>query len=263
MLTAERHEWIRRKLNLDESIPLEDLARDLGISMATAYRDMAILEGQGILTLNRGVVRPVYAPGGQEYANAPTSHTPLELRQLSSIASAAVDSITANDSLYIGEGLVCYLLALKIRQQSRFEHLIVVTNNFGVAVALHGHVRHLYLIGGELLRNTDNLYTGGSRLTSNLSTILVNTAFAGVDGIDEHAGYTMQELSQLNILSQLPSFASSTVFLALSGRFGNRSIHQLAPLDFASVIITDNAIAPDVREKYESLKRPQLIVADG
>jgi len=73
----------------------------------------------------------------------------------------------------------------------------------------------------------------------------------------------MQELSQLNILSQLPSFASNTVFLALSGRFGNRSIHQLAPLDFANVIITDSGIAPDLRQRYESLGRPQLIVADG
>lgn len=264
MLTAERHEWIRRKLAQGGSIPLEMLARELGISMATAYRDMAALEGQGALTLNRGVVRPARAPGGRGGADAaPVAHRPSELRQLGSIASAAVELITENDSLFIGEGLVCYLLAQKIRGQPRFTHLIVVTNSFGVAIALHGHVRHLYLIGGELLQNADNLYTGGSRLTSNLSTILVNKAFASVDGIDERAGYTMQELSQLNILSQLPSFASSTVFLALSDRFGNRSIHQLAPLDFANVIITDSAIAPDMRRQYEALKRPQLIVADG
>lgn len=265
MLTIERHEWIRRKLYAGQSVALEALAGELGISMATAYRDIAALEAQGVLTLSRGVVRAAQLPvgAGRMLDGAALSmHQSSELRQLDGIAEAAAQSITANDSLFIGEGLVCYLLAQKIRKQPRLEHLIVVTNNFGVAVTLHGHVRHLYLIGGELLRGADNIYTGGSRMTSNLSTLSVNQAFASVDGIDMQVGYTMRELSQISILSKLPSFTSGTVFLAPSCRFGNRSVHHLAPLDFVDAIITDGEIAPDVRQAYEALGRPRLIVAE-
>ncbi len=262
MLLTKRHEIIKRKLYQNGSMPLETLIQELGVSKATLYRDVAELEKQGALSLNRGVVTSAAVRGGKVFSGeAMGLRAPEEVCQLDAIAAAAVLSITPNDSLFIGEGLVCYLLAQKIRGDKSLEHLIVVTNNFGVAVALYAHVRHLYLIGGELLQNADNVYTGGARLTTNLSTILVNKAFASVDGIDEKAGYTMQELSQLGILAQLPSFASSTIFLAPSGRFGNRSIHQLAPLDFADIVITDAAISPEARAAYGALERPQLIVA--
>lgn len=264
MLSIERQELIKNKLFLNNSIPLDDLLHELGISKATLYRDINALQKQGLLTLSHGVITSTFSQKRNLPSVSPF-HTRSrdEIHVLNSIAAAAVELISAYDSIFIGEGILCFLLAQRIVKHPNLRHLIVVTNNFNVALVLFSHVRHLYLIGGELLYNSENLYTGGCRFAQNLSTILVNKAFASIDGIDLHAGYTLKELSQLNILQQFPTFVNSTIFLAPSSKFGNRSIHHLAPLDFAAAIITDDRIPADIHAQYATMENTQLIVAKG
>lgn len=262
MLSVERHELIKNKLFLNNSVSFDELLEELNISKATLYRDITVLENKGLLTLNHGIISSTFA---QSQNPSHFTHTRPRSREemgnLRSIAAEAVGMISAYDSLFIGEGFLCYLLAQQIRKHPDPRHLTVVTNNLSAAVALYSHVGHLYVIGGELLYNSENLYTGGYRFARNLSTILVNKAFATVDGIDLQAGYTLKELSQLNIIQQFPTFANATIFLAPSCKFDNRSIHHLAPIDFADAIITDNQLPEDIRSQYESMEKPHLVVA--
>lgn len=260
MLSIERHEQIKNKLLLNNSIPLETLMEDLNVSKATLYRDIAALQKEGFLDLNHGIVTYTFS----QKENAPffsSPHSQEEISNLKNIADAAVQMISAYDSLFIGEGFPCYLLAQRILKHPDPRHLTVVTNNLSASLVLHSHIGHLYVIGGELLINSENLYTGGYRFAQNLSTILVNKAFASIDGIDLKAGYTLKELSQLNIIRQFPTFANATIFLAPSGKFKNRSIHHLAPIEFADAIITDDRLSDEIRVQYQAMNKPQLIVA--
>jgi DeoR/GlpR family transcriptional regulator of sugar metabolism len=262
MLPKERRDAIKTALQKKGSTTLEALAKDFSISKATIYRDARILEQESALSIRKGTITLEPASMEDNFHFQNFQRTPPQgFSEMDQIASTAVALIDDIDSIFIGESLVCYLLAKKIAEQPHLKMITVVTNNFNVALELSSHTKHLYIIGGELLQNTENLYTGGPKFTTNLSTISVNKAFTSVDGIDINAGYTMQELSQLNILAHLPSFSTKTIFLVASFKFGYRSIHQLAPLDFADVIITDNKISEAMVDTFGHLDRPDLIVA--
>ena len=262
MLPLERIEKLKALLYEEDGIPISRLAEGVGVSKSTVYRDLVRLRREGLVTMNEGRVDLVKSTrSGPFRSEDPQWLAQRNIPALDSIASAALSLIREVDSVFIGESLVCYLLAQKIRGQPRLRNLTVVTNNFSVAIHLSSSIKHLYLIGGELLQNVENLYTGGPKFASNLSTIFVSKAFTSVDGVDLQAGYTMQELSQLNILSHLPDFAAQSIFLASSQKFGYRSVHQLAPLDFGDVLITDSGLPPQQREVFSRLEKPRLILA--
>ncbi|MCI9195190.1 MAG: DeoR/GlpR transcriptional regulator [Angelakisella sp.] len=262
MLPLQRTEAIKSVLREEGQLPISRLAERLNVSKSTTYRDLLRLRREGLVTISEGMAALVKGAHSNPFQQDQSQWLALQdMSALDSIASAALALIDEVDSIFIGESLVCYLLAQKIRAQPRFKNLTVVTNNFSVAIELSSAIKHLYIIGGELLQNAENLYTGGPKFASNLSTIFVNKAFSCVDGVDIQAGYTMQDLSQLNILSHLPDFSARSIFLVLSNKFGYRSVHQLASLDLGDTIITDGSLSPKNQEVFSQLEKPRLILA--
>lgn len=262
MFSVQRSERIREKLTAEGGASLQELAKLLNVSRATVYRDVKHLREEGFLTLTGGraqLVRSTHA-GAFQPDNLQWS-SQQKLAQMDSIASMAVSLIEAIDSIFIGESLLCYFLAKKIKLQYNLKNITVVTNNFNVALELYSYIKYIYLIGGEILQNIENFYTGGPKFATNLSHIYVSKSFTSVDGVDLKVGYTMQDLSQLNILSYLPSFSAQSIFLVTSHKFGYRAVHQLAPLDFGHIIITDNALEEKYVHHFHHLKKPRLILA--
>lgn len=261
MLPIERRKRIREVLLSQGSATFKELSEQLSVSLSTVYRDAQALETEGLLQVRHGSVN--LSPSLFESGHTTQMQTmpDVNLQALEQIATAALSHIEEIDSIFIGESLVCNLLAQKIAQQPRFKQITIVTNNFNVAITLSQQTNYIYLIGGELLQNAENLYTGGPKIVNNLNTIFVNKAFCSVDGIDTQAGYTMYELSQLNILSNLKTFASTAIFLAESTRFGYRSIHKLEDLDFADILITDGGITEAMLNEYGYFEKPKLMVA--
>lgn len=264
MLPAERKNRILELLLTRKNTTFTELQTQLQVSRSTLYRDLATLEKEGCLTAKNNMVS--LCDPSQIPSLDPAFHwlpVPPHMEALNSIAEEAVNMISEMDSIFLSEGLLCFLLAKKIRDQSRLKNITIVTNNFSAALELYPHIAHVYVLGGDLLQNPENLYTGGPRMESNLSTIFLSKSFAAVDGVDLHSGYTMHELSQLSILSHLPDFSAETIFLIPSHRFGYNSVHQLAPLSFSDRIITDWRLGEEEKKIYSALQKPKIVIAKG
>lgn len=263
MLPAKRKELIQTILLERQNITTKELMTILQTSRTTLYRDLLLLQKENFLQVNNGTVSLQFQSSPHSFCPDNLRRaTPSNLPQLRAIATTAASIINATDSIFIVEGMVCHLLACQIRELDYLKNITVVTNNFNVALELNGFIKHIYLIGGELHQNPNSLYTGGPRLEENLRTIYVSKAFANVDGVDLKAGYTMQELSQLGILSHLSAFSAESVFLIPSNRFGYCSVHHLAALDQADRIITDNQLSQKNRDTFLALQRPELVIAE-
>lgn len=263
MLPAKRKELIQNILSERQNITTKELMSLLQTSRTTLYRDLLLLQEEGFLQVNNGTVSLQFQSSPHSFCpNSTHRIIPSNLPQLRTIAATAASIIKVTDSIFIGEGMVCHLLACQIRELDYLKNITVVTNNFNVALELNGFIKHIYLIGGELHQNPNALYTGGPRLEENLRTIYVSKAFANVDGVDLKAGYTMQELSQLSILSHLSTFSAKSIFLIPSNRFGYCSIHHLGALDQADKIITDQQLSQKDRDTFLTLRHPELIIAD-
>ncbi|MGN0132415.1 MAG: hypothetical protein ACI4AA_08240 [Lachnospiraceae bacterium] len=246
----------------EKEITFQELLTKTNTSRSTLYRDLLQFQDEGIVFVKNGIITFIgQSPDSPFSSDKITIPIPKDYAQQRSIATIAANMISEMDSIFIGEGLLCLLLAQKIHEQKHLKNVTVVTNNFSVALELSSFIGHLYLLGGDVLQNSDNIYTGGPRIESNLSTIFVSKAFASVDGIDFQSGYTMHELSQLSILSHLPDFSAQTIFLIPSCRFGYNSIHQLAPINFSDVVITDSLIDIKYQKAFLTVQKPKLIIA--
>lgn len=264
MLPAERRELIQKIIVSEKTITFQELLSKVDASHSTLYRDLLQFEKIGMVSIKNGLISLTHiSKTNYLIPNETAIPAPSNYAQQKSIADVAVKMISDMDSIFIGEGLLCLLLAKNIRKQDRLKNITVVTNNFSVALELENFIAHVYLLVGDLLQNTENLYTGGPRIESNLSTIFVSKAFACVDGIDFQSGYTMHELSQLSMLSHLPDFSAQTIFLIPSSQFGYNSIHQLAPVHFSDKIITDHLLDKKYRSAFSSLKKPELVIASS
>ena len=258
MIPEERKKSLENLLLKEKKISFQELQQTLRISRSTLYRDLEKLEKEGLISIHKGLIScNLLAQPGPTAASFPDDY-----RQQEEIAMTAVQMVSEMDSIFLGEGLLCLLMARYIREQKHLKNITVVTNNFNAAVSLRGQIGHVYLIGGDLLQNAENYYTGGPRLESNLSSIFVSKAFAAVDGIDQQSGYTMHELSQLSMLLHLPDFSAETIFLIPSARFGYNSVHQLAPITYPDKIITDGKVAEQYRKIFSRLQKPELVLAE-
>ncbi len=241
MFYEERINKIKTLLLEKDAINISHLATLLNVSEVTIRRDINRLEEEGFL---------IKTQGGAVLAKANTTNslnkevyiveeTITNYEYKNRIAEMAAAIIEENDSVFLGEGTTCYLLSKKMK---KFNNITLVTNNLSACLELAPYIKNIYLIGGELIRNRGNLYTGGPKVASNLSTVFVNKAFVSSNGFDVNIGFTIQELSQLNILSYLPKFASRIISMIDYKKFGIFSVHQLAPADFADIIITNKEV---------------------
>ena len=260
MIPEERKKSLENLLLKEKKISFQELQQTLRISRSTLYRDLEKLEKEGLISIHKGLISCSILARHNQAATA--ASFPDDYRQQEEIAMTAVQMVSEMDSIFLGEGLLCLLMARYIREQKHLKNITVVTNNFNAAVSLRGQIGHVYLIGGDLLQNAENYYTGGPRLESNLSSIFVSKAFAAVDGIDQQSGYTMHELSQLSMLLHLPNFSAETIFLIPSARFGYNSVHQLAPITYPDKIITDDKVAEQYRKIFSRLQKPELVLAE-
>lgn len=256
MFAEQRIEKIKSILLDKKSIDIGTLASLLNVSEVTVRRDINKLQQEGFLVRTHGGIvlsnNKVDINESFHIPSSAISNFALKDR----ITDMAATLIEENDSIFLGEGTTCYLLAKKLKE---FSNITVVTNNLSASLLLAPYIKNIYLISGELIHNRGNLYTGGPKVASHLSTIFVNKAFISSNGFDVNIGFTIQELSQLNILSYLPNFAAKIICMIDSTKFGYLSVHKLAPPNFANIIITDKH--PDAKdEEMLSKHNVRLIV---
>lgn len=258
MFAEQRIEKIRSILLEKKSVQITELAVLLNVSEVTIRRDISKLEKENSVIKTHGGIMlsessEIQKDKSFHIKNSDISNFVLKDR-ITDLASTLIEE---NDSIFLGEGTTCYMLSKKLKG---FNNITVVTNNLSASLQMAPYVKNIYLISGELNHNGANLYTGGPKVASHLSTIFVNKAFISSNGFDINVGFTIHELSQLNILSYLPNFASKTICMIDSSKFGFLSVHQLAPVEFVDTIITDKDIDPKDKEILTK-KNVRLIVS--
>ena len=141
MLPTERRKQIQKIISAEKNISIPELMERLQISRSTLYRDLQHLKKDSLISAEDTQTIPV----------------PPNYEEQQEIVQTAVQMICEIDSIFLGEGLLCLLLAKKIREQNRLKNITVVTNNFNAALELVSHIAHVYLLGGNLLQNVKRL----------------------------------------------------------------------------------------------------------
>jgi len=235
-LAAQRLERIRRILQDRGAARVEELGRELGVSEATARRDLAALDRRGQIRRVHGGA--VWAEGGLE---EPGFHdkTALAAQEKATIAEAALQFVGEADALFLDGGSTVLELARLLRGRNR---VTIVTNSLEVVKVLAESGPTVLVTGGEFRRLSRTFV--GSLTKPFVDALHVDTAFMGTIGLARDGGLTTTDPREAYTKSLILQRARQVVLLADSTKIGKTSFVRFGSLDDVDVVITDRG-APE------------------
>jgi DeoR family transcriptional regulator, aga operon transcriptional repressor len=242
MRQEDRLGLILQRLNEHGSVGVIGLANEFGVSEASVRRDLHLLEEQKLLTRTHGGAvasgvlyeLPMRYRGGQHYdaKRAIAAHT-------TTLVPADVASVGLNG----GSTTTEVARALASRPGLR-----VVTNALNIAseLAVRANIE-LVVCGGSARTESYELVGPLAELT--LSTINLDLAIIGVDGVSAVAGFTTHHEVEAHTNRALVRVAERVIVVADSSKIGKRGFARIADIGAVSDIVTDNQVDPkDVAE---------------
>lgn len=236
------------------AVSLAELVDTLGISPATARRDLTELADQALLTRTHGGA--TLAEGGTELPVAlrDTRHAAAK----HAIARSAVARLPRERHVVaLSGGTTTASVARELAVRS---DLTVVTNSLSIAQLLSSGSGVRVVMTGGFLR-PQSLELVGALAEHTFSAVNVGTAVLGADGVSAGAGVTTHDETEARTNHAMVAKAQRTVVVADGSKVGRVALAQMAPLDQITTLITDASADPVELERIRA-SGVEVVVAD-
>jgi DeoR/GlpR family transcriptional regulator of sugar metabolism len=245
MLIYERQERLLDILRQRRAAQLEDLARELGVSLSTARRDVEHLESRGLVERTHGgaVFRgEAQGPGAPAVGRPAMSGAALATRMGERVAAKqAIGRYAASlikpqmTVLFDGGSTVIYAA-----QQVAARPIQVVTNSLAIAGLFHDDERvELVLAGGMLYPRTG--VTVGPIAVGTLAELHADLLLFSLAGVYEDDAYNIN-LTMAQTEQAMLRQAARRVLLMDSSKFGQKSLSRVCALQEVDQVVTDDGV---------------------
>lgn len=248
-----RREGLRALLKSDRYLSIARICRLLGVSEATARRDVAALSDEGKITRTYGGAIGDYA------AHFPAFHERESIAATAKarIAQAAVQQIKPGKTYFLDAGTTLLAVATAL-SQTPLHGITFVTNNLPVAEVLSGIQGYqIHLLGGQFFSRQEILI--GSNAQKMLELWKFDAAFLSAEGMTSEGLWN----SQADVVTLQRTVISRTenVFFCLDAtKINHQASCPLARWSEVPHIITD-ALPEQLVTAQIDLQPRQLVVA--
>ncbi|WP_438482514.1 DeoR/GlpR family DNA-binding transcription regulator [Oleiharenicola lentus] len=254
-LVDRRREELRSLIRLDGFLPVAEICRRLGVSEATARRDLVAIEANGHITRTYGGALADYNSSFDSVDERSGRARSAKER----IARKAVAQIPRTGTIFLDAGTTIQAVARSLTQQRRdFRGLVVVTNSLSAATVLGGvESLELHVLGGMFLNRQAALM--GARSLQALADWKFDFAFLAGEGMDA-AGITNSHDHIAAFQQEMLGHAAKTLFCLDATKLGRATPHRVANWAQISALITD-ASAKNFAENQIELPASKLLRA--
>lgn len=236
----DRRKQIEAMVARRDTVTMEELRREFGVSMNTVRSDVAYLVDTGAVEKIYGGVRSVQ----RQEVPLFTQRTQLRADEKRRIARYAQDLINDGDTLYIDAGTTTMHL---IDFLDPGKHVTIVTGNLYVAHQAYDKPNaELIVLPGGMNRRTNSV--------SDVSTLeflgryQFAKAFMGASGVSLDGKLNVSTYIEYE-LKKLAAARSRQAFLLLdSGKFGGSSLMSYGSLEDMTEIITAAPCPEEIRD---------------
>ncbi len=248
MNKTKRLAEIKRMVEQQGRIEVNDLSQIFGVSEVTIRKDLAVLEERRCLKRVYGAALPVGE--SSEFKAAPEKSLGMHIeydRRKEEIGQLAVSLVADGGWIFVGQGTTCYYVA---RELAKLEKVNVLTNNLLAAQALaQNRQANVILTGGNLVHS--HLYVAGEMFMRNLDNLHISQAFMGVGGADLSAGYTVNYSTELIVYRTIREIADEMVIVLDSSKFGRKTFLSLGRLTLSDTVVSDKGVPQEYIDYYE------------
>ncbi len=243
-------------------VEVDDIVQRLGVSLATARRDLDALAQQQLLTRTRGgaVAHSVAYDLPLRYKNQQRPDQKL------AIARAAVELIPRGAVIGLCGGTTTTAIADAVMSRpdimasSPDPGLTVVTNaiNIGMLLSTRPQIKTV-LTGGVVHARSYELV--GAYADAVIGALSLDIAFIGANGLDAEVGPTAHDEQEASVNAMLASRARRAIVVADSTKLGRRAFATIGPRGLFTTVVTDDEITTEQRRRLEE-SGYEVIVAE-
>lgn len=227
MLTEERQERIKQRVDREGVVQIRDLVRDFNVSESTIRRDLGDLERSGRVKRLHGGAKSL-----RSLVDEPTLKEKRIINQASKakIAARAVAEIEAGDVIFLDAGTTTLAMVPLITEKA----ITMVTNSVEAAALALDYDITTILLGGRLKQGTGAII--GSVAQSQLKNYHFQKAFMGMNAITTEDGYMTPDIEEAEMKRQVMHSSQCNYVLADRSKFEQRSFCQVETLPNALII---------------------------
>jgi DeoR family transcriptional regulator of aga operon len=228
------------------AVTLQDLVTTLGVSPATARRDLADLEQQGLLARTHGGARIA----------VPTSEIPVRLREGQSrgvkqrIGRAAAALLPDGPfAVAIGGGTTAASVARSLVFRNG---LTIVTNSLTTASEIGARPNlRVVMTGGTIRPHSFELV--GVLAENAFAAMNVGAAIVGMDGVSAVGGATTHDETEARTNAAMIGNAQRTIVVADSSKIGRTTLAPVVGMRGVHDLVTDDGAYPAELERIADL----------
>jgi DeoR family transcriptional regulator, aga operon transcriptional repressor len=248
---TERLGRILELLARDGTVTVSVLATELDVSEATVRRDLQALGEQRLLERSHG--------GAVAHGTAhelPVRYRTGRSDEKRRIAQAAAELVGDGMAIGLTGGTTTTEVA---RMLITRQGLTVVTNALNIAVELAVRPDLKLIVAGGVARAASYELVG-SLADATLRSVYVDIAFVGVDGVDAERGLTTQNEVEAATNRVLMDRAKRTVVVADATKLGRVAFAEIAGIDRAHQLITNEGGDAEQLERLQAAGLPVMTV---
>jgi DeoR family transcriptional regulator of aga operon len=253
LLAKERRNHLTEEIARSGQVITSEMAAKLGVSEVTIRADLDELERQG---------RVRRTHGGATVADHDTAVVAFNTRmailreEKRRIAQAASKFIFSNQTVIFDAGTTVHALAQAMPEVSG---LRIYTPSINLAQQLIGvQGVETYLMGGRV--DPDWAETIGSPREQGIKDLIAHTLFLGALGVDSSLDIVDDSPSLATNKLQFARRARSVILLIDSTKWERPAAAKVLPLSKVDVVITDDGIPDDVRQRVSAETNVELII---
>ncbi|MEV8273288.1 DeoR/GlpR family DNA-binding transcription regulator [Microbacterium sp. NPDC077184] len=231
-------------------VTVADLAEHFSVSIDTIRRDLDQLDREGVVVRTHG--------GAVSASDTPGRDRGLDVRlrmqvgEKEAIAKLAAELVEDGQVIMLNGGTTTLAVARALRNH---RDLTIATNNLRIPAELSPNAfRDLYVFGGAV-RTLTQATTGPVALPMSAANlegdIRADLALVAVGAVDR-SGYSTSNLGDASMMAEMTRRAERTVILADSTKLDRRLFAQIAPLEGADYLVTDEEPSEELAEELRN-----------
>jgi len=236
LIAAQRRARIVELVNRRGILSVAELARQVGASLMTLRRDLALLDGQGLLRRTHGGAVALAAPPDVPLRRRER----LELQAKAVIGRTAAALIQSGETIFLDAGTTVLAMARCLRS---IRSLTVVTNSVQVLADLWNRPGLRVVAVGGVARPASGSITGPLAEKA-LEEIRVDRAFLGTTGITPRWEVSNSDLDLASFQRRALAVARESYLLADHTKFGRTGLAIVGSLKAFTAVITDAHLSP-------------------
>lgn len=251
-----RHERLSALLELvltNEHVHIDEIVRTLGISAATARRDLDELAQQQLITRTRGGA----SPHGSSSDLPLRYKTTRQAEEKTRVAQAAAALVRPGDIVAMNGGTTTTEVAREIaiapglQSPSDGGHVVVVTNAVNIAneLTVRPHLR--VVVTGGVARALSYELTGALS-TLILDKISIDTLFLGVDALSAAVGASAHNEDEAATNAAFVRHAHRVVVVCDSTKLTRTAFARICSIEDVALLITDTGADPELVRLLEA-----------